>query len=120
MAHPLPKHLRPHPGYNKIPCDFWEPDPLQRHVRDTVEHRLFFAYWFRQSIRLQMAFRCRCERRWRNASSYVILLEGWHLLIGAEDRLGLLRSVSGFDLEFGSAMFTTLCIQQDPSLDTLD
>ena len=71
-------------------------------------------------MRLQLAFRSRCERRWRHESSYIILLEGWHLLLGKEDRLGLLRSISGFDLEFGSSMFTALCLQQNPDLDTMD
>ena len=107
-------------GCNKIPRSHWEPDPLQRYVREAVEHRLFFALWFRQSIRLQLVFRRRCDRRWNHASAFIILHEGWQLLIRHEDRLGLLRAITGFDLDFGSSMFVALCIQQDPGLDTLD
>ena len=120
MAPLLPKYLRSHHGCNKIPWNFWKPDPLQRHVREAVEHRLFFAFWAQQSIRLQLDFRRRCEKRWRQAFSYIILLEGWSLLIHAQNRLDLLCSVSGFDLEFGPAMFTALCMHQHPELDMLD
>ena len=49
-----------------------------------------------------------------------LVTSGNQILLRAENRLGILREICGFDLEFGRSVFAALCIQQDPSLDTLD
>ena len=53
------------------------------------------------------------------SSPFVIFTEGW-LLLRNHERMDLLREVSLLDLEFGHAMLVAVCVQQDPTLDTMD
>ena len=73
--------------------------PLGRRVRAAVEQRLYLSGWIRQSFRIQMALRRRCDLRWDDASAFHILYEGWFLLRDP-DRVAVLRDVSLLDLEF--------------------
>ena len=106
-------------GCNKCQRDLWDFEPLCRRVRAVVEQKLFLAFWFRRSIRSQLDFRRRCDRKWEMSSPFVIFTEGW-LLLRNHERMDLLREVSLLDLEFGHAMLVAVCVQQDPTLDTMD
>ena len=106
-------------GCNKCWRDLGDSEPLHRRVRALVEQKLFLAFWFSRSIRSQLDFRRRCDKRWQPSSPFVVFTEGWFLLRDHE-RLDLLREVSLLDLEFGHAMLTAVCVQQDPTLDTMD
>ena len=106
-------------GANKQPRRLVELDPLGRRVRAAVEQRLYLSGWIRQSFRIQMALRRRCDLRWDDASAFHILYEGWFLLRDP-DRVAVLRDVSLLDLEFCAAMLSVLCLRQDPGLDCMD
>ena len=110
-------------GANKIPrYPYWleyQEDPLANVVRASIEQKLFLSEWLFRSHRLQMALRRRRDRRWNEASAFVILYDGW-LVLQAPDRFQALKEISGFDPEFGKDMLPVLCLRQDPSLDTMD
>ena len=106
-------------GSNKCPKYLNAIDPLGNFVRAAVEQQLYLSMWIRQSHRVQMALRRRCDKRWDGASAFEILYESW-LLLRNPDRLVVLRSISWFDPKFCSSMLCVLCLRQDPGLDSMD
>ena len=113
--------VAPH-GANKQPRNLykhWNPDPLGRLVKETVVEQLYLADWIRQSHRLQLTFRRRCERRWEKQSAFCIWLEGW-VLLRPPGQLALLRKFLWFDPDFGWATFLAACLRVLPALEEMD
>ena len=113
--------VAPH-GDNKQPRGlhtYWCPDPLGRLVKETIVEQLYLADGIRQSHRLQLTFRRRCERRWEKRSAFCIWLEGW-VLLRPLGQLALLRKFPWFDPDFGWTTFLAACLRVMPALEEMD
>ena len=105
-------------GSNKLPRRFAEADPLGDFTLRWVLQELFME-WLPQCFTLQLLFRARCEDRWKGASAFEILYEGWCMLRPASQGR-VLRELSWFDPEFCRAMLCACCVRSNPSLDEMD
>ena len=91
----------------------------RRLVKEIVVEQLYLGDWIRQSHRLQLTFRRRCERRWEERSAFCIWIEGW-VLLRPSGQLALLRRIIWFDPDFGRSTFLAACLRVMPALEEMD